>query len=298
MANIFTTPAQHIAAVAATLCGEDLGGLGALVTRHLESEWQGGRGSTVAIPVPGAVPARVRSAGDKTTPIVSDEIDEQTIPVTLDDFVHSSVILSEKDMSLDIKDYAKQVLTPQADAIQRKSEASLAAVMMATPETAAITYDAAAPFKSFVAARKALRNNGVSAEAKLYAVVGTNVYADLLSADAGKGLDDSGKLRGFTEVRENSRIGADDFIVFVADAFVLAMVAPVVPDGATYGASVRTENGAVRVVKDYDSSTASDRSLVGAFIESAALPLAVVDEDNGTVDLVANGGAVRVNTAA
>lgn len=298
MANVFnTTEAGNLAKVTAELVGIDMGGLAALVSRHLESEYVKGKGGTVNISVPGAVPARSRLASDKTTAIVSDEIAEQVIPLSLTNFIHSAVDLSEADMSLEMRDYTRQVLTPQADAIQRASEAAVAAAMATTPLNTAIAYDETHPRKAFVAARKVLRQNGVSAESKISAVVGTNVYADLLDAADGKGLDDTGKIQGFGEIRESTRIPASEIFVFVKEAFSLAMVAPVVPDGAGYGASVKTENGAIRVIRDYNSSTASDRSLVGAFIAATALPLAVVNETAGTVALVPNAGVVRLSIA-
>lgn len=292
MSNAFTLDSGNVAAVAAELCGADLN-LASLISRDLENEFGKGKGATIRVRVPSALPARSKGIGDKTTALTTDEISEQTIPVTLTDHVYSAVVLSEEDLSLDIEDFAEQVLKPQADGIRRDIERKVAAAMKATPLNAAIAYDAANPAKAFTALRKALRDAGVSDEATLRAAVGSNVYADLLDGPANT-FDASGKVRGF-EVHESTRMDADEVVAFVPEAFALVVRAPVVPDGAAYGASVKTEDFALRHVLDYDSAVAADRSLVSAFIEVTPMPLAVVDETDSSVDLVANAGAVRMS---
>lgn len=294
MANSFTLNSDNVAAVAAELCGADLN-LASLISRDLDNEFGGGKGATVQIRVPSALPARSRSIGDKSTALTTDEIAEQTVPVTLSDHIYSAVVLSEEDMSLSITDFASQVLKPQADGIRRDIETKVAAAMTSTPLNATITYDAANPAKAFTALRKALRGNGVSDEAVLRAAVGSDVYGDLLDGPANT-FDANGNVRGF-EVTESTRLASDEIVAFVPEAFALVVRAPVVPDGAKYGASVITDAFALRHVMDYDSNVAADRSLVSAFIEVTPMPLAIVQADS-TVDLVANAGAVRMDTAA
>lgn len=291
--------ADNIASVAANLVGTDLG-LAKYVRRDLDSEYTSGGSNTVRVRVPGSTKAAVKGIYDLTTPLTVGSINEQLIPVTLTDHVHSSVPLSEGAMSLDIKDFATQVLVPQAASIVKHTEAALAATMSAVPATA-LTYDAANPARVFTLIRKQLRDNGVSADVPIYAAVGSSVYAALLDGPVGT-FDADGKVRGI-EVIESNRIADDNIIAFIKDAFVVVVRAPEVPGGAAEGASYRAPNGsedafALRWLRSYDGSTAVDRSIVGAFIEVAPLPLAVDDEATGTVDLVENGGVVRVDTAA
>lgn len=291
--------ADTIASVAATLVGGDLG-LAKFVKRDLDSEYSAGRGATVRIRVPGSTKAAVKPVGDITTPLTQGAINEQSIPVTLTDHVHSSVPLSEGDLSLDIVDFSAQVLVPQAAALVKHTEAALATTMEATPVTA-LTYDAANPAKVFTAIRKRLRDNGVSADVQIHAAVGSSVYADLLDGPAGT-WDADGKVRGI-EVHESNRIAEDGIVAFIRDAFVVVVRAPEVPAGAAAGASFRAPNGkddafALRWLRSFDGSTAVDRSIVSAFIEVAPLPLAVDDEATGAVILVEHGGVVRVDTTA
>ncbi|MDF2554237.1 MAG: hypothetical protein K0R60_132 [Microbacterium sp.] len=303
MANTFNLDIDTIAVIAAKLVGRDFN-LASLISRDVEAEFAPGKGNKVRVPVPAAIPTRTRGVYDKTTALVADELSEQFIEVTLADHIYNLAVLSDGDLSLNIAEYSRQVLAPQTRAIAAKIEALTAATMSATPETASIAYSAATPAKAFTAARRALRDNGVPGDAILRAAVGSSVYADLLDAPVGQGFDADGKVRGF-EVIESTRLDAADIVAFVPQAFTLVARAPQVPNGAAYGASITTpvfddEHGArfaVRVVNDYDSNVAADRSLVGTFAAVQAMPLPVDNED-GTVDLVEHGGAVRIATGA
>ncbi|MEZ3160133.1 hypothetical protein AB1K54_06225 [Microbacterium sp. BWT-B31] len=295
MANTFIHEPQLIAELAAKLTGKDFN-LAGLISTDAAADFAEGGGATVRIPVPGAVPTRTRAIGDKTTALVVDELAEKYIDVTLTDHLYNVVVLSEGDLSLDIKSYASQVLGPQTRAVAARIEALTAAAMSATPADETITYDASNPARAFTAARRVLRLNGVPDSATIKAAVGANVYGDLLDAVA----IENGKVRDI-EVIESTRLAADDIVVFIPEAFTLVARAPRVPQGAAYGASIKTpivdkERGAqfaCRVVGDYDSTVAADRSLISCFVKVAAMPLPV-DRENGTVDLVEHGGVVRI----
>lgn len=298
MANAFALPISNVANNVSRLVGADCN-LASLISTDVAANFAPGAGNVVKVPVPAAIPTRTKGIYDKTTALVADELSEQTIDVTLEEHVYNLAILSEGDLSLDLKEYSRQVLAPQARAIATTIEALTATAMTATPATA-FTYNAATPAKAITAARRVLRTNGVPGDAKLYAAVGANVYADMLDAEAIV----NGKI-GDVAVVESTRLDADDIVVFIPSAFTLVARAPLVPQGAAYGASIATppldnDNGAAfaaRVIVDYDSNVAADRSLVSSFVAVQAMPLPVDNED-GTVSLVANGGAVRIATAA
>ncbi|WP_404433282.1 hypothetical protein LG299_02695 [Microbacterium lacus] len=303
MANNFNLDIEQVAQIAAKLTGRDFN-LAALISRDVEAAFNPGAGNKIRVSVPAAIPTRTRGVYDKTTALVADELSEQFIEVTLADHVYNLAVLSDGDLSLNITEYGRQVLAPQTRAIAAKIEALTAATMSATPAAVGITYSAAAPAKAFTAARRVLRDNGVPGDAILRAAVGSSVYADLLDAPVGHGFDADGKVRGFTVV-ESTRLDAEDIVAFIPQAFTLVARAPLVPAGAAYGASIVTpvfddENGAqfaIRVINDYDSNVAADRSLVGTFCAVQAMPLAV-DQEDGNVELVAHGGAVRIATGA
>lgn len=297
MPNTILT-ADEIAEVGAKLVGTDLG-ISKLFSSDVAADFGGGTGETIRVRIPGAVPSRERAANDTTTALAVDTITEQSVPVTLDTLAYSNVALSVADTELSLVSFGKQVLEPQTRAITRKVESEAAAALLATPATA-LTYAAATPAKLFTAIRKTLRDRGVSAEAKIVAIVGSSVYADILDAAPGSGFDANGSTVRGIEIHESSRVPADEAIAFVREAFSLVVRAPEPPAGAPYAASVRAEGDspfALTHIQAFDVATGSDRSIVEALVAVVPMPLAV-DRENGTVELVPHGGAVRVDTAA
>lgn len=296
MTTVYTP--ETAATIAAKLFSADLGVAG-LFSRDLEADFGGGSGSTVRVRVPGVVEASTRDARDLTTPLVQSSLVENTIAVDLDVMAYSSIPLGVGHYDLDLTDFSAQVLRPQADAIRKYVTREAVEALQATPESTAITYDAALPARTFTAIRRTLRSNGVSAEEPIFAIVGSDVYADLLDAEPAKGhgFDENGiTVRGIA-VTESTRLDPSEIVAFVKPAFVLVMRAPSVPEGAPYGASVAVEEGAVTALRVFDAGTATDRSIVQALVAVQAMPL-TVDQEDGTVALVPHGGAVRVLTAA
>lgn len=291
MTNTLITPDQ-LAAVAASLVGADLN-LAATTYLDLAADFGDGSGSRVRVRIPGAPQAHSRGLYDVSTPLVTGSIAEQGIDVELTDHAYSDVALAEGDLDLSIVDFSRQVLVPQALAVSKFIERAVAAAMKATPLTT-ITFDAANPAKAFTAARAKLRSNGLPASARLIAAVGANVYGALLDGPTTT-FDDSGKVRGF-ELIESTRLGADEAVCYTPAAFATVVRAPRVPAGASFGASVKGETFALRYIRNYDSSVAADRSLVSAFVGVQPMPIAV-DREDGTVDLVDDGGAIRFVTA-
>ena len=265
-----------------------------MVHRDLEANFRTGEGDSVKIRVPGAVAAQVRGIFDTSTPLVSADLGEQTITVTLTDHVYDNVVLSEGDLDLEIADFTSRVLLPQTSAIAKHVERAVATAFSATPESTTIAYDAMDPARAFTAIRRQLRDNGVPTEAPLVAAVGSSAYADLLDGATGT-FDADGKVRGISVI-ESTRLAADEIVAFVKEAFALVVRAPAVPQGAPYGASVTAGDFAVRHIRSYDGTVAADRSLVSAFVGVESMPLAIDNED-GTVSLIANAGAVRVLTS-
>lgn len=288
--NSFAT-AEQVAATAAVLAGTDLG-LGELVHRDVEKDYNAGGGDTVYVPVPGATEVHTRGVRS-LDPLTGGAVIEQTIPVTLTEEVYSSVPISRGDETLDLTSYARQVLRPQTIGIVRHITAAVASAMSATPVAEGITYDPTKPRAAFIAARRTLRTNGVDADTPLLAVVGAGIYADLLTADA---LDEGGKVAGVS-VHESTRLAEGELIVFVRNAFALAVRAPLPPEGAAYAASAKEEGMAVTVVRAFDATVGADRSIVSTFVGARAMPLPVANEATGKVDLIDNGGAVRILAA-
>lgn len=311
MANDFYTPAEA-AVVAAKLAGEDAF-LSALVSRNYQEELLGGGkgGAPVSIKMPTTLIARSRDVDDVTSSIILDEIAETRKTVNLDR-VHdySAVPLSEADLTLNLTDFASQVLAPQSEAIVDALEHKVATALLAVPVTTlGVAWNAADPVPYFTALRKQLRDNGV-ASSGLNLVVGTSVYANLLDAQAitdasASGSTDAlrdagvGKIRGF-QIVESTRIPEDEILAFHRDAVTLVTRAPVVPQGASFGSSVAAGGFSLRYLRDYDATKTVDRSIVSTFSAVGILPTFKIERDYatgvvGTTEL-ANGGVIHLDT--
>ena len=295
MANTFYTPEQ-VAKVAVALAVED-SYLSALVNRNFEDDLLGGggKGRSVNIKIPATLIARDRDIDDKTSSIVMDEITESTTSVTLGTHGYSAVSLSEGDLNLDLTSFAEQVLAPQVDAVVDRVEHEVATLLLGVAEwndaATAPAYDAANPVKVFTALRKRLRDNGVP-QANLNCVVGTKVYADLLEANAIQDASQSGstaalrdgsvgRVRGFTVV-ESTRVDDEDIVAFHRDAVTLAVRAPAVPAGASFGQALSKGGFSLRYLRDYDADKTADRSIVSTFFGAALLPVKKITRDYGT----------------
>jgi hypothetical protein len=319
MANTFYN-APQVAKTAVAMAVED-SYLGALVSRNFQNDLLGGGGKnlTVNVRVPSALIARERGIDDISTAIVLDSLTESTISVTLGTHAYSAVALSEGDMSLHLESFAAQVLAPQVDAVVDDVEHTVATALLAadgfqTGEDPAsgdpghIVYDETDPVKLFIALRRILRNRGVPT-AGLNVVVGTQIYADLLSSQKLQDASASGstaalregqvgRVQGLTVV-ESTRVPENDLIAFHSDAFTLAVRAPIVPAGVSFGAFEASDGYSLRYIRDYDASVLKDRSIVSTFAGVQPMPLYKVTRDysaeTATVAEVPGGAAIHLD---
>jgi len=303
MPNTFYTPEQ-VAQVAVNLATED-SMLSALINRDYEADLLGGggRGKTVNVRVPAALVSHVRDI-EAVSQITFDTLAESTVPVTLGDHIYSAVALTEGDLSLNIGDFSAQVLAPQVDAVVNGVEAKVATAFGAIPVSTDVAWSASDPVKTFTRIRAILRQRGVP-QTDLNVVVGTDVYAALLDADAITNASASGstealreagvgRVRGFNIV-ESTRIDDGEIVAFHRDAFTLAVRAPIVPQGASFGATESSNGFSLRYLRDYDVNTTRDRSLVSTFAGVAAMPFYAIDRATGAVEAVTGGAAFRMS---
>lgn len=264
------------------------------MSRSFEANFGGGTGATVDVRYPASLLARRRNLHDATA-ITTDAITQGgTFPISLSDHVYSAVRLDDADLTLDITDFGRQVLAPQATAVAEDVERIALGVMQGVAETTDIAYDAANPLTALTTVRRRLRNLGLPAEG-LYAAVGTQIYADLLNSgalrDASQAGDSQalrnaevGRVRGFTVVESNS-LADDEMIFYGRDSFHLAVRAPIVPQGVSFGAAEASNGFALRWIRDYDANTLADRSVVSTFVGASVVP-AVVKNDAGAISTV------------
>lgn len=301
MAHNFVIPEQ-VLRTALGLLRDDLV-LASTLNRDYESSYGGGKGSVVNVRIPATLKARRRALGT-TGAITSDSLSETTVPVQLTDMVYSAVDVTDEELSLKIEDFTRQVSLPQVMAVVEDVEDIVTATMQALPETVGIAYDAANPVKTFTAARKVLRDLGLPAQG-MYAAVGTGVYAELLDAKAITDVSESGtadalrnanvgNVRGFRTIEVN-RLADDEIVFYGRDSFTLAVRAPKVPDGVSFGQSASDSGFSMRWIKDYDSVTLSDRSIFSTFVGCQKIDLPRMNPTTKAVSMVTP--AIRILTS-
>ncbi|MCS4277722.1 hypothetical protein M2390_002931 [Mycetocola sp. BIGb0189] len=263
-------------------------------SRYGIADFKGAKGDVVNIKRPAILKAR--DAGFRSrNAIVMDDLTTSRIQVKLDKYPYSGVSLSDEEATLDVENYAQEVTAPQAGALARDFEDSIAGILknatyVHTAKYAEATDD---PRKVAIEARKLLNQSEVPAAGR-YWIVGADVsaaiagYGKLLDVDT-SGLAEAvrdgvvGKLAGFTIVESNALAPADSYFVH-SSALALAYVAPAAPQGAKSSA-IAVEGGlTVRQLFDYDASTLADRSILSVFTGGTAVTDPKLKAD-GTVSI-------------
>lgn len=312
MANTFLKSTQ-IAATALGLLERELV-LPRLVWRMGLADFKGARDDTVTIRIPAYTTAREYEFRTRNSPIVLDDLAETSIPVTLSKHPYSAIAVTDEELTLDIVTFAQQVLRPQVRAMAEKLESYVysamtsadlhwAPIVVAAGGGTDWDEDAKEVHVALVEARRRLNVKNVPAAGRVI-LLGADVEAILLNGsqllDASQSNSDGalrdatvGRLYGMPVVTSNS-IPSNEAWVFHQTAFVLANVAPVVPDGVTYGSSQNYEGLAMRWIRDYDPNYLRDRSVVSSFAGYAS-----VEEDpdrtNTVGDQLENIRAIKIS---
>jgi hypothetical protein len=245
-----------------------------LVWRDAVASFEGAQNDTVSLRVPGRLKARRMPWRDHSAPIVTDDLIETKVDVSLDTHVYSAVGVTDEELTLDIGNFGAQVLAPQVRAVAEDLEDQVAAEMVAAPYATTLTVDKVKPEDTIVDARAALNKANVPKGDRAI-VVGSDLESVFLKAEGLKKVDESGsdsalreavigRVRGFTIYTSNALPPGVGF-AFHRTAYVLSMRAPVVPDGATFGQSQSYAAMAMRWIRDYDAQYLRDRSVVSVF---------------------------------
>ncbi|MFE7315137.1 P22 phage major capsid protein family protein [Streptomyces sp. NPDC057555] len=253
-----------------------------IISRDSGAEFTGAKGDTVNIKRPSRLTGAEQALrADNAGGIQSENLNEWSIPVRLDRHIYSAVDLTDAELTLDVANFAEQVLAPQTNTVARRIERATAAQLMNSPSIGEVQtdehgdpVDAQAVRRALVKARNRLNRQDVPLTSR-YAIVGADIESALLNDPVLVPVDTSGssevlreatigRLAGFNIVVSND-IDPRTAICLHPSAYVLVNRAPVVPVSAQ-GSSSSVEGLAVRLVRDYNSHTASDRSFVSSYI--------------------------------
>lgn len=277
-----------------------------LVWRNAVGDFKGAKDETKSIRVP-ALPGASRSvnlrteenAADGSQPNrkrILDNLEETKVDITLTKDIYKGTRISDEQLTLDISDFGSQVLNPLMTSVAYGVEDLVASTIAGATYASghALTYTAADDlFKKVLEGRKVLNNRHVPQDRVI--LVGGNVETQLLASDRLSFVDNSGsdaalrraeigRLAGMPVVTSLA-IPADDIYIFHRTAFVLSLMAPEVPAGASMGTSTSFAGLALRFIRDYDAMFMQDRAIVNVYAGANV----VVDDlgaGNGTKGLV------------
>lgn len=288
MANAFVKAEQVVAQMLGVLERDTV--LAQFTWRDLGADrFKGAKNDTVTLKVPAFTTARTRVMRGGQ-PIIVDDLTETSVDVKLDTHVYKAIGVSDEEMTLDIIDFGEQVTAPAMGSVVRKVDEAVGAEMAAADPEVTVDLDEDDPYLGLVDARIALNLHSVPASQRFLAV-GANVESALLKSDRLSKFDTSGssdalreaiigRIAGFTAV---TAIGLDPDVAIAAHrtAFPLALVAPDIPAGASWGEK-RTYRGLqLRTLRDYDPTGSTgpvDRLLTDTFMGTSTTL------DSGTID--------------
>jgi hypothetical protein len=296
--------AERIAAAALGLLQREII-LPELVWRDAGGDFAGAGGDTISIRVPARTTARTRSlrgarpaASEGVGIITMDELTETKVDVTLDEAVYNAVPCTDEELTLDIVDFAKQILAPQVRAVAEGLENKLAAEMTGAAYATTLTLDTTDPYNTLVDARVALNKSEVPM-AERTCVVGANLEGVFLKSkhisEADKSGSDTalrdaviGRIAGFGDIIVSNALPPNVGFCFHKTAYVLSLRAPVKPDGANFGISQKFGTLALRWLRDYDFRNVQDRSMVDVY---AGTNIIADGPDSNEVQTVTISGA-------
>lgn len=297
MANTYIKAAQIVQASALLLQREIV--LPRLVWTQPDANFKGALNDTVTLRVPAVLASRTRVLRS-TDALVADTLTETSVPVVLDTHVYSLLNITDEELTLDIADFAAQVLAPQMRAVGEGMENTIVdALEAATPADTISLGDFANTYEALIEAGVILNENNVPRGGRIV-VVGSRIEAQILSDERFSKVNESGssdalreatitRAAGFTIVGSNA---VDPYTAYAMDQYAVAFanVAPALPAGATLAERTSLAGIALRYLRDYNPSNSTgpvDRSLVDAFVGAAS-----VEQDSVNNRLVViTGGA-------
>lgn len=259
-----------------------------LVKRLGVADFSGAKNDTINVRIPAILEANEYGwRNNRSAPIDYDDLEEFSVPVSLDKHVYSGVKITDEELTLDIASWGEQVARPQIRAVGEKLESYIATAMKNAPYAETVSYDGdetgniSGIYETLVEARSILNKANVPSGER-FVLLGADVEAAALLSPNLVNVDQSGsssalrdavigKLAGFTIIGNCNSIDPDFAVAFHPTAFAFANVAPEVPSGATAGATSSYEGLAMRWIRDYDPDRLQDRSIYSSFAGAASV---------------------------
>lgn len=294
MAHVFLKPTVVVDTAIKLLQREIV--LPQLVWLNGIGDFSGKYQDTITIRVPSRTVAHRRSlrGTGSARNLVTEDLTENAIPVTLDHDVYHAVELTDEELTLDIFDFSTQVLNRQIRAVAEDLENGLADTIAGAPyemnDMIVRTDEDSGLWDAVVDARRKLNDKFVDRAGRVL-VVGSAVEAAFLKDDTFHRYDSTGdrpnsalrdavigQVAGYNVIVSDALMHGDAYL-FHPTAFIMATRPPAAPRGASFTAAASAAGLAIRWLMDYDYSRTTDRSLVDTFVGYQS----VIDPDDGFV---------------
>lgn len=283
MANTLWTPEQAARSTLAAL--RWLTTLPRTVRQDFSQEFVAGRGQTINVRKPiSAGKAHVYTPEQRAarTAITFNELNEQWVPVVMDDQVYNAIRLPDDFATFNLESLERQVLVPQAESVVDELAAPLIAQMEAIASGAGLQIAAggANALQVVTRARRVLNGRKVPF-ADRFLAVGSGVAESMLNLPELTKVNEAGtdgalregivgRLRGFTVLEDPAL--ADNFgVAYHRDAFAHVTRPSRQPEGAAKSATVAQDGFALRWIQHYNPLQLEDQSVVDTFVGAATL---------------------------
>jgi hypothetical protein len=269
--------------------------LSRLVWRDAFGDWSGRLNDTVSIRVLDPVESHqntMRATGSGRNLIVSD-LTEQTIDVKIDRHPYNLVHLTDEEETLDIENFASQVLARQINSLSRRLERNVSELIINAPYDATHVGGADSLYEAIVHADTSLNEEEIPMEDR-FLVVGSRFEEALRLDERLIRTDSQGSFA--EDALQRARLGmiagynilVSHFLpksaayLFHRTAFAVVSRPPRAPyaGAPAVGATASTDGAyALRWIGDWDMDAQTDRSLIDTFYGDAVIE----DPDKGLI---------------
>lgn len=231
------------------------------VWRDAAGDFAGSADDTINIRLPAFGVARrrtIRGTDSRTASYLA----ERTVPIRLTDNIYMRTPLTDAELTLDISQFERQIVAPQAGAIVRAIEEDTVDEIEGATYHHRVGYDPNDPVDALFEAGELLTKSRVPSSNRLLAV-GSTAKRRLLTSDqlikADQAGDNSalrraeiGEIGGIGQVFEVPELAPEDMVLYHRSAFILCTRAPVVPPDVK-GAVSSYDGFALRIAGITDS---------------------------------------------
>lgn len=203
--NTFITPVQVAREALMVLKNNTV--MPQLVSRDFDNDFAE-VGDTVMVRRPATFEAKTF---DPATGIEIQNATEGKVPVVLDNIMDVSFGITNKELTLDIRDFSQQLIVPAVNAIQQKVDEALCQLYADVPYYVGTPGSTPSSVAAITAIRKEMNDNKVPMDGRM-AVLDTAADAKLLELDTFNSMSTTGETDAIINARLGRKFGFDFFM--------------------------------------------------------------------------------------